>query len=308
MVAQFDAAVREGVMTARDFGPKPEFAELPVADLAVDPSYQRSIEQRRSQAAIERTCENFRWSLFGIVTVTKGLSGYLIIDGQHRTEAARRLKIATVPCLIVPAMSRKDQALAFVAQNRDRIPVTQFGVHHALAVAGDENAMALQAMCEAADVEIPHYPIPANKSKPCQTLAIGACRALLVARGQKRGADLLKAVRLAFVNEAGALRAPLISALAIVDAAVAIDTGKLRFALERIGAKGFDKRCNASLSQSASSKTRTQAAASVLTRLLAEPLPATTPSAKPASKPTPPQVGDAPFIKAPSKAQLMGRR
>jgi hypothetical protein len=122
-------------MTARDFGPRPAYADLPVRDLAVDSSYQRSIEARRNQAAIERICENFRWSLFGIVTVTKGLTGYLIIDGQHRTEAARRLKLASVPCLIVPPLSRQDQALAFVAANRDRVSVTPFAIHHAMVAA-----------------------------------------------------------------------------------------------------------------------------------------------------------------------------
>lgn len=256
-------------MTAPDFGPRPQYADLPVADLAVDSSYQRSIEARRNQAAIERICENFRWSLFGIVTVTKGLTGYLIIDGQHRTEAARRLKIASVPCLIVPPLSRQDQALAFVAANRDRVAVTQFAIHHALAAAGDEKAMALQAMCVAADVEVPHYPTPANKSKPNQTLAIGALGGLMERCGPDRGAELLRAVRGAFRNDSGALRAPLISALAALDAARRIDAAALQRALTRTGLKDFEKRCAVAMADGKDGQgRRTDAAVAVLTDLM----------------------------------------
>jgi len=282
-------------MTDR-FGPRPTYADLPVADLAVDSSYQRSIEARRNQAAIERICENFRWSLFGIVTVTKGLTGYLIIDGQHRTEAARRLKIASVPCLIVPPLSRKDQALAFVAANRDRVAVTAFAIHHALAAAGDVSACALQAMCEAADVEVPHYPIPANKSKPSQTLAIGALRTLMECCGKTRGAELLQAIRGAFHSDTGALRAPLISALAAIEGDRRIDVVLLQKLLSRIGHKEFEKRCAAAMADGKDGQgRRTDAAVTVLTALMgpgadhpAAPPPVTKASpapVKPAPKP-----------------------
>jgi hypothetical protein len=298
-------------MTDR-FGPRPRYADLPVADLAVDSSYQRSIELRRNQAAIERICEGFRWSLFGVVTVTKGLVGYLIIDGQHRTEAARRLKIETVPCLVVPPISRKDQALAFVAANRDRVPVTQFAIHHALVAAGDEKASALAAMCSAAGVDIPHYPIPANKSKPEQTLAIGALAQLLEARGQERGAALLGAVRRAFASDQGALRAPIISALAAMDQASPLDPGAVERVLKGIGHRAFEKRCALLLIDGANSKTRAQAVIAVLTELLAKPHQETTPP--PVAKAEPPKprsqtiADQAAFIRPPSKAQLMGRR
>jgi hypothetical protein len=231
-------------MTDR-FGPRSTYADLPVADLSVDSSYQRSIEARRNQSAIERICENFRWSLFGMVTVTKGLVGYLIIDGQHRTEAARRLKLASVPCLIVPPLSKKDQALAFVAANRDRVSVTQFAIHHA--AAGDAAATALAAMCAAAKIEIPRYPIPANKSKPNQTMAIGALSGLLASRGHDRGIALLSAIREAWSDDSGALRAPLISAVAKLDEASPIDPEALMFALARVGHKGFEKCCAVAL-------------------------------------------------------------
>jgi hypothetical protein len=260
-------AGKQGRMTDR-FGPRPEYADLPVADLAVDSSYQRSIELRRNQAAIERICEGFRWSLFGIVTVTKGLTGYLIIDGQHRTEAARRLKIATVPCLIVPPISRKDQALAFVAANRDRVPVSQFAIHHALVAAGDEHAAALDRLCTAAGIEIPRYPIPSSSMKPGQTLAIGAVSVILDSRGPERAAVLLKAIRQAFPNERAALRAPIITAVSTLDTVDDIDADALQRALAKAGLKAFEKECALLMIDSGNSKGRTQAAIAVIERLM----------------------------------------
>lgn len=253
---------------ARDFGAKPVYAELPVAGLAVDSSYQRSIEARRNQGAIERICENFRWPLFGIVTVTKGLSGYLIIDGQHRTEAAKRLKITSVPCLVVPMLSKKDQALAFVAANRDRVAVTSFAIHHALATAGDERSLALEALCAAAEIEIPRYPIPAASMKPGQTLAIGALSSMLDGRGRDRSVELLGALRRAWPQEKGALRAPLISAVTTMDTIRGIDAASLERALKRDGMKAFDKACREMLESGGNSKSRTQAAITVISRLM----------------------------------------
>lgn len=290
-------------MTDR-FGPRPTYADLPVAELAVDSSYQRSIEARRNQLAIERICENFRWSLFGIVTVTKGLTGYLIIDGQHRTEAARRLKLNMVPCLIVPPLSKKDQALAFVAANRDRVAVTQFAIHHALAAAGDPKATALQTMCEAAGIEIPRYPIPSSGMKPGQTLAIGALGGLLDTLGHDRAVILLHAVRGAFADERAALRAPLISALSALDAEMPLDAAALMRALAHKGLKEFEKECAVLLLDGGNSKTRTLAAVTVISRLIGRdtappatsaPSPAAAVAAPPAvAKPAPAPAKPAP--------------
>jgi hypothetical protein len=273
-----------------DFGPKPIDAELPVSELAVDSSYQRSIEARRNQAAIERICENFRWSLFGKVTVTKGLTGYLIIDGQHRAEAARRLKIATVPCLIVPPLSRQDQALAFVAANRDRVSVTGFAIYHALVAAGDESATAMARVCMSADVEVARYPMPISNMQPRQTLSVASIRNAVVLHGEASTIKALKIIRQAFPNEPGALRAHLITALAdLIGAFNAKDAELLVIALRHCGLRNIERK----IGQAAADQelSRPKAAVSVIRNLVgakpdapSAPVPKAIPSVPPPVK------------------------
>ena len=90
---------------AHDPGPLPELAWLSVAKCSVDASYQRTFESRTSQALVSRIAENFRWSAFQAVLAAKRGAGWVIIDGQHRVEAARRAGIEHVPAVIVRAGS-----------------------------------------------------------------------------------------------------------------------------------------------------------------------------------------------------------
>lgn len=200
------------------YGAKPRLDWLPVAELFVDTAYQRSIETRRSAAVIDRIAERFRWSLFGSVIVTRGLTGWLIIDGQHRVEAARRVGLESVPCIVVDAPSKADQAAAFVGANRDRVAVSSFAVHHAMVAAGDETAGAIDRVCAKSGVEIPRYPIPLAHLKPNQTLTIATIGASIARHGEHVTAETLAALREAF-PVAGALRAHLIAALAALKAA-----------------------------------------------------------------------------------------
>jgi hypothetical protein len=184
-----------------------------VADLHVDRTYQRSLESRRSQAAIEHICENFRWSLFDACSVTKGLTGYLIIDGQHRVEAARRRKISEVPCLVKSMASVQEQARAFVTLNRDRVAVTGFAIYHALVAAGDAEANEMARVCAAANVEVARYPMPVHHMPPTHTLSVASIRTAIARNGASATTSALTILRLCF-DEPGALRAHLITALA----------------------------------------------------------------------------------------------
>jgi hypothetical protein len=202
---------------ARDFGPKPELAWLPVEALFVDPAYQRTMESKRSVALIERMLKGFRWSAFGVVLVAParpdGIANrYAIMDGQHRVTVARRLGIRDVPAVIIAAETVAEQAAAFLAANRDRVQVNVFALHHAQLVAGDRDAAAIARACAEAGVEIPKYPIPATHLKPNQTLAIGAIRAAIAASDTRSAANALRVIRQAF-PEPGALRAHFISGI-----------------------------------------------------------------------------------------------
>lgn len=172
-------------LPAIDPGPRPELAWLPVAMLSVDPSYQRTIDGRISQAAIGRIAAAFRWACFGVVMVAAtegGGDGWVIIDGQHRVEAARRCKLSTVPCIIVPAGTAAEQAQIFLATNRLRVTVNPYAMHHAQLAAGEHHALDTQALATRAGIDIPRYPIQRDRLKPGQTLALGTIKSAVLSR------------------------------------------------------------------------------------------------------------------------------
>lgn len=204
-----------------DFGPKPELKWLAVAKLSVDMAYQRSLETRRSQQLVANIAGNFRWSKFGAVLVApRPLGSFALLDGQHRVAGARQLGIAQVPCIVIEAASKEEQAQAFVGANRDRVAVTPYALHHALVAAGDPRARAIARVCEAADVEIPRYPIPASNLKPNQTLALGTIGKLLGAldHGDQTAHEALvmsalTVLRRRYATTQGAIRAHLVQGL-----------------------------------------------------------------------------------------------
>lgn len=233
-----------------DFGPKPELRWIPVARLTVDLAYQRSLETRRSQQLIAAIAGGFRWSKFGAVLVAPIESGgagrgrpreanadlrrranpapgaalehgsYALLDGQHRVAGARQLGIKEVPCIVIEAASTEEQAQAFVGANRDRVAVTPYALHHAMVAAGDPRARAVARVCQAAEVEIPRYPIPVANLKPNQTLALGTiAKAVGPLIGGSDTTDeasvviALRILRQRFADVAGALRAHLIQGL-----------------------------------------------------------------------------------------------
>jgi hypothetical protein len=84
-------------------GAVPMLQWLKVADLVVDPAYQRPIvgQGRRN---VDRIAREFSWSCFAPVVVSPVEGGkFAIIDGQHRTTAAAILGLETIPCQIVIA-------------------------------------------------------------------------------------------------------------------------------------------------------------------------------------------------------------
>lgn len=205
---------------AADPGKKPELRWLALAHCQVDHRYQRTLDSDRSKSLIERLAANWRWASCGALLAVKsfdessgGKDRYLLLDGQHRAEAARRIGIKELPALIIDGLSLEEQAAAFVRANLDRVAVNPFALHHARLVAGDERARLVDRVCGAAGVSIPKYPIPAENLKPGQTLALGSIAALLQRLGERGASAVLKAVAAAYVEQAGCLRASLLKAV-----------------------------------------------------------------------------------------------
>lgn len=197
-----------------DFGARPVFSELIVDQLHVDSAYQRDTTSRRSQQSIRMIVRKFQWVQFGVVLVMPWpeVDGFAILDGQHRVEAAKALGIERVPCMVYPPLSKQEAARIFVGVNQNRVSVTPMALFYAQLAAGDEEAITMQAIAEAADVVICKYPKQASDMKPGETLAVGTIRQFAKSSPDV-GVEALEMIRDAYGETPGVYRADLMRGL-----------------------------------------------------------------------------------------------
>lgn len=226
-------------------GRKPVLEWLPVGKLSVDPKYQRDTASRRSRNMIEKIAAGFRWERFGVLLVVKSGGGssraermkalWCVIDGQHRVEAARLKGIDLVPCVVLPHATVEEAAADFVAINRDRVTVTALSIHAAMVTARDPSALDVEAACREAGAIVCKYPIPANKLKPGQTLAVGEITRIVKCHGRDAAAKVLRRVVRTYGRTPGA-----INARAIRETAKMLGFGRTAAAALQKGAKVRD--------------------------------------------------------------------
>jgi ParB-like nuclease domain len=196
-------------------GAAPMLQWLKIADLVVDPAYQRPIIGKGRQN-VDRIAREFCWSCFAPVVVSPVAGGkFAIIDGQHRTTSAALLGFDSVPCQIVIA-AREEQAAAFKAINGTTTPISQMALHAAALVASEAWAVQIAHACACAEVELLRYPVPANKQAPGQTMAVGAIARCLKQYGEATLITALQCVTQTANNQPGALSARTIKALCAV--------------------------------------------------------------------------------------------
>jgi hypothetical protein len=141
--------------TSADLGPPPRLDWLPLDRLTVDARYQRALGADNWKH-IKRIAREWSWLHYQpIVCAPAADGGFVVIDGQHRLEAARHHPaIDRLPAYIVAAADLAQQARAFVALNGQRIGVTRLQRFWAAHAAGDRTAVRIAALCAAADVTI----------------------------------------------------------------------------------------------------------------------------------------------------------
>jgi hypothetical protein len=196
-------------------GAAPILQWMKVADLVVNPAYQRPIIDK-GRLNVDRIARSFSWSCFSPVVVSPVEGGkFAIIDGQHRTTAAAILGIESVPCQIVIA-APEEQAAAFKAINATTTPISQMALHAAALIANEPSAIQIAHVCACADVELLRYPIAFDKQRPGQTMAAGAIARCLEQYGEATLITALRCVTQTSNNKPGALSARTIKALCAV--------------------------------------------------------------------------------------------
>lgn len=234
-------------------GRPPDLKYLPIAELVVDTTYQRTTTSARSRKLIDRIAAGFKWAHFqAIIATPLGKGKFAIVDGQHRVEAAKRRGLARVPAVVIDALGAAEAAEAFIAANRDRVAVNPLQIHVAALAARDPDALRVRRVCEAAGVRLLRYPVQAKQMKPGETMALGAIRRTIAEAGEDAAAAALRLVARAARAQGGTIRAAIIRAVAILrgqggtpDGAIvkvlaaASPAGLQLAALERANAKGL---------------------------------------------------------------------
>ncbi|MEG0908788.1 MAG: ParB N-terminal domain-containing protein [Bacilli bacterium] len=93
---------------------------IPIDLLMVEEETQRTLMEHQ----VKKIMREFTPSAFGRVTVSQRGDGYIIADGQHRTEAIRRLGGQMVPCVVVDSSGTKDDARNFIRINENSMQVS----------------------------------------------------------------------------------------------------------------------------------------------------------------------------------------
>jgi hypothetical protein len=183
-------------------GMRPSLEFRRPADLNIDPSYQRSIEAAASQTLIRRIAQFWDWSLCQPLTVARRADGTLmVVDGQHRLEAARlRRDIEDLPCVVTSYSSAGDEAAAFVALNQQRRPLGAIDLFKAALAAEDDDARKIARLLTEAGLRLaPHTNFTAWK--PGMVSNISGIQTCLRVHGERVTALSLTALAKAFAGQ-----------------------------------------------------------------------------------------------------------
>lgn len=140
----------------------PALGSLPVlqylvpAQLKIDSTYQRSIENGASRALIARIAREWNWDLCQVLVVSRrGDQGLFVVDGQHRLQAAKlRPDIGQLPCVVATYQSAQEEAAIFAKLNRERRPLKALDVFRAAVAGKDQEACAIMSLIHQAGLKL----------------------------------------------------------------------------------------------------------------------------------------------------------
>jgi hypothetical protein len=187
-----------GLDTAPPETGEPICERVDPARLCVDPAYQRDIGERGLRK-IRQMIEAWDWRKFSppicaYAELEDGSTVLKVLDGQHTAiAAASHPDISMIPVMIVEAATTSDQAQAFVGQNTGRLAVTKLQLHRSAVVAGDEDALTVDQVCERAGV-ILLLQAGGKTYKPRETVAIAAIEKLVNDHSAMRARQILEVV------------------------------------------------------------------------------------------------------------------
>lgn len=125
---------------------------LKPSDLDVEPLAQRDFVAAKAENIVKR----FDPDKVGEFKVTHRGGRYFVTDGQHRRAALieKGLGEIEVPCVVREDQTIADDAKQFIAANVEGNPVNILDAHRVKVVAGDKEAIDIQAVLDAFDLKV----------------------------------------------------------------------------------------------------------------------------------------------------------
>lgn len=199
-----------------DPGAAPLLQWIDIGNLVVDHSYQREI-RGTGKVNVRKIAADFRWSCFAPVVVSPISGGkFAIVDGQHRTTAAARIGLKCVPCQVI-VVTAAEQAMAFKEINGATTTMSRQAIHAAAVMAGDPDALALEAVAALGEVKILRYPVQASKQETGgETMAVACLETCLRQYGRDTLVTALQCITQTSNNVPGIVVSSVIKALCVV--------------------------------------------------------------------------------------------
>lgn len=198
-------------------GNPPSLEWLGVAQLQIDPAYQRACDGPKSRALIARMIRRWEWALCQPLVVTRRLDGSLfVIDGQHRWNGAKaRGDIPHLPCVVLPAIDREEEAKTFVNLNTARQRLSQIEIFNGMLAASDPDALALVNLLQETGWKVARHFNSANYEPgelACAPMLVRQVRAI----GEATVRNALTALREAYPDTPVTVPSKLLGALMLI--------------------------------------------------------------------------------------------
>lgn len=190
-------------------GRQPELAFIDVDRLVIDRTYQREVDS----AHVQRILEAFSWRFFQAITVTPLKDGkYAVIDGQHRTVAARaHPEVSKIPCVVVDAKTAKEQAEGFIRMNMSQRRISTVEIYWAALAAEEPEYLTMEKLFARCGIQVATG--VGTGILPAKTLAaVNTVRNRVRRHGEKTMETALKAVVTAWPDTPNTLTAWIVAA------------------------------------------------------------------------------------------------
>lgn len=187
---------------AKPRGRQPTIEWVPIDELEIDESYQRSIDTAKSQRLIRAIASHWDWDVFDVLKVSRRPDDrQFVIDGQHRRAAAKlRGDIPQLPCVLKRCADAAEEARLFWEANRGRKAMGRIDDFRAAIVAGDGDALAVERVIMAAGFSIARHEIQ-QRLAPGEIANVVGMRSLLRRFGEARLGEALTMMGEAFPDE-----------------------------------------------------------------------------------------------------------